>query len=155
MLRKDGRSSNFRPWQSLVLLLLVSCGDAPDPEVELRAWVAAAEEAAEARDRRALLGMVSDAYADARGNDRDQIGNLFRVYMLRQQSIAILTKIDEVNLFGETAAGIVLTVGMAGTGNQVLGLSADAYRFELELDKDGGDWFLIGARWGELGDEPR
>jgi hypothetical protein len=42
---------------------------------------------------------------------------------------------------------------MAGTNDGVLGFSADAYRFELELEKDGDDWQLIAARWGELGDE--
>jgi hypothetical protein len=30
-------------------------------------------------------------------------------------------------------------------------LSADAYRFELELEKQDEGWRLIGARWGEVG----
>ena len=140
------------------LLVLMSCacgGPASDPEVELRAWVTEGEEAAEAKDRRALLDKISENYADARGNNRDDIGNLFRVYMLRQQSVAILTKIDQIELLGDTAANIALTVGMAGTGNRAFGLNADAYRFELELEKQGGSWLLIGARWGEVGSELR
>ena len=141
---------------SLLVLLLCSCGGpASDPEVELRSWVAEGEEAAETKDRGALLDKISENYADARGNNRDDIGNLFRVYMLRQQSIAILTKIDQIELLGDTAANIALTVGMAGTRNRAFGLNADAYRFELELEKQGGDWLLIGARWGEVGSELR
>ncbi len=140
----------------LLALLLCSCGGpTSDPEDELRTWVAEGEEAAETKDRRALLAKISENYADARGNNRDDIGNLFRVYMLRQQSIAILTKVDRIELLGDTAANVALTVGMAGTRNRAFGLNADAYRFELELAKEGGDWLLIGARWGEVGSELR
>jgi len=65
----------------------------------------------------------------------------------------LLTKIEEIRLYGDSAAEIELTVGMAGQNDSVLGFSADAYRFELELEREGGDWLLISARWGELGEE--
>jgi len=42
---------------------------------------------------------------------------------------------------------------MAGQNDAVLGFSADAYRFQLELEREGDDWLLISARWGELGEE--
>ena len=42
---------------------------------------------------------------------------------------------------------------VAGTHDGVMGFSADAYRFEFELEKDSDEWQLIAARWGELGDE--
>jgi hypothetical protein len=42
---------------------------------------------------------------------------------------------------------------MAGRNDGVLGFSADAYKFELELERDGNEWQLISARWGELGKE--
>ena len=76
-----------------------------------------------------------------------------RVYFLRQHSIALLPKINEITLYDDTAASVDLTVGLAGTNDGVLGFSADAYRFELELEKDGDEWELISARWGELGGE--
>ncbi len=137
-------------------VMVFGCGrSVSDPQAELETWVAEAEAAAEAKDRRALLNKIAANYADARGNDRDELGNMFRMLMLRQQSIAILTKIDAIELLDESAANVALTVGMAGTNNRLLGLSADAYRFELELEKDGDDWLLIGARWGELGEELR
>ena len=140
----------------IIGLLLAGCGDtASDPEAELRAWVAAAEAAAEAKDRRALMALIATNYADARGNDRDQLDKTLRVYMLRQQSIAILSKIDSIELQDDSAANVTVTVGMAGTNVRALGLDADAYRFDLELEKDGNDWLLIGAQWGRLGEEPR
>ena len=140
-----------------VLLLLVACGGPPvsAPEQELRTWVAEGVDAASAKERRKLVGMISSAYTDARGNERSDIDNMLRVYFLRQHKIALLSNIEEITVYDDTAARVMLTVGMAGTNDGVLGFSADAYRFVLELEKDGGEWLLIAARWGELGDELR
>ena len=140
----------------VVVLTLSACGGpAAAPEEQLRAWVTAGAVAAKDKNRRELVSMVSESYADARGNGRDDIDNLFRVYFLRQQKIALLTSIDQITVYDDTAAKIEMTVGMAGMNDSVLGLSADAYRFELELEKDTDEWQLISARWGELGEEMR
>jgi hypothetical protein len=139
-----------------VVLLLVACGGPESaPQEELRAWVADGIDAASAKERRRLVGMISSAYTDTRGNERSDIENLLRVYFLRQHKIALLSNIEEITVYDDTAAKVVLTVGMAGTNDGVLGFSADAYRFALELEKDGDEWLLIAARWGELGDELR
>ncbi len=138
----------------VILMTLAACGEPPSaPEEELRAWVAAGVEAAENKERRSLVGMISASYADARGNKRGDIENLLRVYFLRQNKIALLPNVEEITVYGDTAAKLVMTVGMAGTNDGAFGFSADAYRFELELEKDGDDWQLLAARWGELGNE--
>ncbi len=140
----------------LICAVLAGCGGADGgPEEALRAWVNEAEAAAEERDRRGLLALISENYADSRGNDFERVGQMLRVYFLRQQSVALLTTIDEIVLSGDTAATLKLTVGMAGTNNSILGISADAYNFELELQTDDEDWLLIGARWSELGGKLR
>ncbi len=141
---------------ALLACVAQGCGGPPSaPEEELRAWVSAGVEAAENKERRALMGMVAGAYADARGNARDDIDDMLRVYFLRQNRIALLPKIEEITIYDDTAGKIVMTVGMAGTNDGVLGFSADAYRFALELEKNANEWQLISARWGELGDELR
>lgn len=99
--------------------------------------------------------MISPAYADARGNKRAQIGNMLRAYFLRLNKIELITTVNEITIMGETAAEVLLTVGMAGTKDGLLGFSADAYEFSLELEKSRGDWVLLSARWGELGKELR
>jgi len=137
-------------------VIFAACGGAEsDPEAAVRAWVADAEAAAEEKDRRDLLGMISERYADSRGNDHERIGDMLRMFFFRQQSIALLTGIDEISLMGDSAALVQLTVGMAGTNNSALGISADAYQFEFELEVIDDDWMLIGARWGELGENMR
>jgi hypothetical protein len=138
------------------VLLLAACGEPPTaPEEELRAWVEAGVEAAENKQRRALVDMMSSAYTDSRGNERDDVDKLLRAYFFRQDRIALLPRIEDITVYDDTAAKIVMTVGMAGTNDGVLGFSADAYRFAFELEKDAGEWQLISARWGELGDELR
>lgn len=139
-----------------LLLIVAACGDSPGtPEDALREWVAQGEIAAEEKDRSGLLSMISESYGDSRGNDREQIGDLLRIYFFRQNSIALLTSIDSIKVSGETAATVAVTIGMAGTKDSTLGISADAYKFEFELAKLNDDWLLIGARWAELGQDIR
>lgn len=141
---------------ALVCALPIACSETREtPEEAIRTWIANGELAVESKDRRALVELISASYADARGNDRKDIGDMMRFYFLRQQSVAVLTTIDRLTLHGDTAAEVLLTVGLAGTNSATFGLSADAFRFELELEYDGDDWLLIGARWGELGKKLR
>ncbi len=140
---------------SLICAFLTGCGGGPEagPEEAVRAWVDAAETIAEDKDRRGLLAMISENYADSRGNDYVQINSLFRFYFLRQKSVVLFTSIDDIVVMGDTAAKVTLTVGMAGTDSSALGVRADAYKFELELENTDDDWLLIGARWGEIGSD--
>jgi hypothetical protein len=137
-------------------ILVVACGGATGgPEEALRAWVDEMEFAAEDMDRSAMLDKISEGYADARGNSRKDIGDTLLIYFLRQQSVAFVSTIDEIKLSGDTAAEILVTVAMVGTNDGTFGLSADAYKFELELESVDSEWFLIGAKWGELGHDLR
>ena len=140
---------------AIVGALLAGCGGAQGgPEEAVRAWVRHGHEAAEAKDRGALIDMVSPSYADARGNSRADIENMMRFYFLRQNKVALITRIDDLRIIGDSAAELSLQVGMAGTDDRaVLGFDADAYRFEMELEHDGDEWLLIAARWGGLGEE--
>ena len=140
---------------ALVCWALVSAcgGPTTGPEEQLRQWVSQGTEAAEAKERRALVNMISPAYADARGNERDDIERLLRFYFFRMNNVKLLPSIEEIRVFGDSAAEIDLTVAMAGTREGAFGFNADAVRFELELQRDDNDWVLISARWGELGEE--
>lgn len=142
----------------LVLLCstIAACGGpATGAEEQVRDWLRQGQAAAEAKERRALMRMISPAYADARGNSRDDVENLLRIYFLRQQKVGLVTRIEELTVIGGTAAEVSLAVAMAGTNDSAIGFSADAYRFTLELEYDGDDWLLIAARWGQLGSDLR
>lgn len=140
----------------LCVVVLQGCGgEAGTPEEAVKAWVDQGVELAKEKNRRGLVAMISPDYTDARGNDLSAIEDLFRFYFLRADNVKLLTHIEELEVYGDSAAKLVLTVGMAGTNEGVLGFSADAYRFEMELEREKDDWVLIGARWGELGEELR
>jgi len=135
-------------------IFLGACGGpVAEPEEQLRQWVSDGSEAAEGKERRELMSMISPAYADARDNERDDIENMLRLIFFRQSSVKLLTSIEEIRLFGDSAAEIELTVAMAGMSDGAFGFSADAYRFEFELEREDEDWLLISARWAELGEE--
>lgn len=137
-------------------LFLVSCGGpAVGPEQQLRQWIADAEAAAEEKDRRTLLSMISEHYIDARGNDVEEIDRLLRFYFLRQQTVNLATVIDEIAVSGGTAADIRVTIGSMGLDQSAIGFDADAYKFHFELENNGDEWLLMGARWARLGDELR
>lgn len=134
--------------------LLCACSEpSTGPEGEVRSWVERGVAAAEAKKRGTLMDMISPAYADARGNNRARIGDMLRVYFLRMNTIELIISVDEINVMGDSAAEALVTVGMAGKSDNLLGFSADAYQFSLELEKGSGDWSLISARWGQLGKE--
>lgn len=139
----------------IICAWLTSCGSPTAPEEAVRSWVQQGQDAAEEKNRRALVAMISPAYADTRGNSRDEIENMIRWYFLRQNQVALFTRIEELRVVGDSAADLVLAVGMTGTNDSALGLSADAYRFEMELERDGDDWLLIAARWGDIGGDLR
>jgi len=141
---------------ALLMILFSACsGPSETPEDALRKWVADAQAAAEGEDRATLMDMLSENYVDARGNDYEDVDKMLRFYFLRQDSFVLLSKIDEITISGGTAALVKLSVGMAGANDAALGFSADAYRFELELEQHDEDWLLVAARWGALGDQLR
>jgi len=136
----------------LICTLLTACGGpSQGPEQAVREWVAAAQAAAEEKDRRGLLSMISENYADNRGNDYERVDRTLRALFLRQKKIVVVSKIDRIEVNADTAAEVYLTAAIAGSRGS-FDFDADAYRFELELEYDGDRWLLIGARWGELGE---
>jgi len=141
----------------VLVTVLAGCGGPEgSPEAEIRAWIDRGEALFAAEDRRGLVDMVSPAYADARGMSRDDIDDRFRILFLRTDDVKLVTNVEEITVMDGSAANVKLTVAAAGRDEfATLGFSADAYNFELELDRAGGAWRLIGARWGEIGDEPR
>lgn len=121
---------------------------ANDPEADIRELIAAAEEAAEARDVGFFSDVLGESYRDARGNDREEMLRALRGYFIANQRIEIVSRVDEIVIEGEDAARAVVHAGMLGrrSGTALIdGLDADLYRFEIELVNDGGDWQVIGA----------
>lgn len=156
-IRALARPRDWRPlFIAFVCAGLFACGGTTSgPEEQIYAWVDRGQEAAESKARGDLVDMISPTYADARGNSCDDIENLFRFYFLRSKEVALLVSVDDIEVIDDTAAEVMLTVGMGATTDSTLGFNADAYHFALELEHDGDEWLLVSGRWNEFGEALR
>lgn len=132
------------------VMLLSACSGGASTEDEIRAFVDAAVDAAEARDAGDLAGMIDDAYRDEQGHDKKRLGSMLRAYFFRHSKIHLFSKIGEIELLGDNRAQVRLHVAMAGSVIADVGalaaLRAQIYAFELTLVKR-DDWLLQQARW--------
>ncbi len=133
-------------------LVLVACSPPADsPEAEVRALVARAQAAAEARNVRDLRALIAEEYVDAHGHDRKAVENLIRLHVLRNQSVHLLTRVRGVTFPEPDRATVSVAAAMAGRpvarADDLVGLTADLYRFDLELIRDRGEWRVSSAAW--------
>lgn len=151
----DGWTRYWRAgfWIVALALALTACTPEPDsPETEIRAFVARAQTAAENRDLSALRALIAADYTDEQGNDRKAVENLMRLHILRNQSIHLLTRIRSIEFPEPGYALVSVAAAMAGrpiaSADALVGLTADLYRFDLELIRQGrDDWQVQRAAW--------
>jgi hypothetical protein len=123
-----------------------------DPDAELRAFVAEAETAAEARDTGFFREAISASYVDRRGQGRDDVINVIRGVFVTNSTVEVVSRIEAISLAGEEAATVTLQAALVGKaqGASLLDVDGDLYRIELELVRESDSWRVIGADWGPL-----
>jgi hypothetical protein len=130
------------------LLLIVACSR-ESPEAQVREVIDHGEAAAEARDLSTLMDLVSSEYQDDAGRDRGELRHYVHGYLIANQSIRLLTRIDRIEFPYRDLARVDLTVGSLGreaTGDTALDLAADVQQLSLELKLDDGEWKVTRAR---------
>lgn len=133
---------------------LGACGGDDLPETQVRAVIAEAERAAEARDASALFDLIALDYRDGRGNGVEEIRRYVRGYLIAHQSIHMLTRVAEVELPATNLARVRATVGMLGREagpEPSWDLAADIYEFDITLAREDGDWRVTRADWRRAG----
>ena len=131
-----------------VVVLVAACGRGESPEQQVRAVVTTGEAAAEARDLSALMDLVSPGYEDEQGRDRAELRRYVHGYLIANQSIRLLTRIDRVEFPYRDMARVDLTVGSLGreaTADDSLDFAADVQRLSIELQLDEGEWKVTRA----------
>lgn len=145
-------------WARVHLLLCVvalagivaGCGERDSPEAQVRAVIDQMELAAEARDVGDVLELVSDEYRDDYGNGRDDVGRAVRGYFIANQSIHLLTRIEELSFPAEDEARATVLVAMVGrdaAAESAWDLAADVYRFEVAIVREDDEWKITWASW--------
>jgi hypothetical protein len=125
---------------------LAGCAREDSPEAQVRSVIAAAEQAAEARDISEAIRLVAADYEDSRGFDREELRRFVHGYFVLNQSIRLLVRVDEVQFPADELAQARVTLGVLGTRGaeetQDWSLAAEVHEFDVELVKYGGDWLL-------------
>lgn len=149
----------IRPLALLAMLLVGGCGGEPEsPEAQVRAVIARAVAAAEAKDVGTLRAMVSDRYSDANGQDKRAIEAMLRLHFLRNESVHLYTRVQSVTVPQPDRAEASVLVAMAGvpitSEVELPALRADLHRFDIEFMREGDRWRVQRAAWSraELGE---
>lgn len=127
---------------------LAGCGTPDSPETRVRAVIAAAEQAAEARDVSAVMELVSPAYADADGRQAVELSRYLRGYFIANQSLHLLTRIDSLEFPARDVAEVAVTIAMVGReaeAESAWHVAADVHSFRLTLMEEDGDWRVTHA----------
>ena len=137
----------------LLSVAIAACTDDEiSPEDEIKAYIAAAEAAAEARSVGALRELIAEDYRDAEGQTRKDVTGLARFYFLRQQSLHVFTRIDNMEFPNSNTALVGVYAAMGGSSMESVGmldsLRADMVRFDLILERRNGEWLLVEGKWG-------
>ena len=131
-----------------VCVLLAACGTDESPEAQVRAVIGRGEAAAEARDVSGLMTLVAEDYQDDAGRDRRELRQYVHGYLIANQSIRLLTRVDRIDFPYRDMARVDLTLGSLGreaTGES-FDLAADVRKLSIELQLDDGEWKVTRAR---------
>ena len=138
---------------AMCLALLSGCyGAQSTPEEQVRTLFREASAAAEARDASALRNIVAEDYSDEEGRDKRAIDAVIRFYILRHQSIHVLTQVKALSFPEPLKAQAVVLVATAGTpiggAEELERIRADLHRFDVEVVRHGKDgWKVTRATW--------
>ena len=112
------------------------------------------ETAAEARDVGELMEHISEDYRDSNGLGPQEAARYVRGYFIANQSIHLLTRVEDITFPIADEARAKVLVGMVGreaaTTNDSSDwgdLAADIYQFEITFRREDEQWKVSFARW--------
>lgn len=132
------------------ILLAGGCGSPDSPQAQVRRVVDQMEAAAEQRDVGDLMAFVADDFRDAYGQNREELARYLRGYFIANQSIRLLTRIDEVSFPWSDEARARITVAMVGREADAAAawnLAADLHEFDVTLRRQGEAWTVTYVKW--------
>jgi hypothetical protein len=136
----------------VMAVLLPSCrGVRTSPEEQVRTLIRTAAVAAEQKNIGTLRDLLSEQYTDDQGQNKRAIESLLRLQFLRNENIYLYTQVQGVTLPRPDQAQATVLVAMAGTPivsvQDLPGLRADLYRFEIEFTLENKTWRVQRAAW--------
>ena len=132
------------------LAALTACGNSDSPEQQVRAVIDKMETATEARDVGGLAEHISPEYRDSSGMSAEDAARYVRGYFIANQSIYLLTRVEQVEFPLPDEARARVLVGMVGREADAASnwdLAANLYEFKVSLRQEDGDWKVTFAEW--------
>ena len=131
-------------------LALAACSKST-PEAQVRSVIAAAADAAERNDARALRAHIAQNYTDTQGNDKRAVEALVTGYLLSHRSLHVYSRVAHVAFPMPQRAHAEVYVAMAAermvSAEDLPRLRANLYRFDLTFAREGNEWRVVGAAW--------
>jgi hypothetical protein len=127
-----------------------ACGDSQSPAAQVRQTIAAIEAGAEDRDVGAVMEHVSSQFRDGYGRDGKELSQYVRGYFIANQSIHLLSRIEQLEFPTQDEARAKVTVGMVGreaAAANAWNLAAEIYDFDVTLMRENGEWKVTHAKW--------
>lgn len=127
----------------LTLATLAACGDRSSPEQQVRAVIEQMEQAAEDRDVGGLQAHLSEDYRDANGMGAEEAARYARGYFIANQSIHLLTRIEELTFPSDGEARARVLVGMMGrdaAATNQWDLAGELRTFKIALRREDDEW---------------
>ena len=129
-----------------MLPLLLACGLFASDEDQIKATISGMAAAAAAPDLAGVLSPISEDYKDDEGVTKDNLrGFMFRQFQTRGPIISVLSPIavQHEEGSGRASASFEAIIAVGVTLGGPLPDDADAFRFDVELEKQSGDWKIV------------
>lgn len=122
----------------------------PTDQERIQGLLAAAARAAEERKAGEAVAAVSERFA-GEGLDRRGLKQLVAFQILRGEWVSVSIAGTRIEVAGDTArAAVDLVLARSGKGVKLADLlpaGGSVHRLQLRLEREGGDWKVVRARW--------
>lgn len=137
-------SNGFRTALAFTFVALAACARTSDEE-QIRAVIASAEKAAEARDTSDVMAIVAEDFRDGQGLDKQQLQNFLRGYFITHPKIELVVRIGDIHLETASRARVQLELIMVGTVGTAgdSALTGNTESLEVDFRKIDGKWLAV------------
>ncbi len=130
------------------LIALVACSRTPDDQ-RIRADIQAMQRAAEERNPRQFLEHVASDFSGNQGGlDREDLGNLIRMIVLRNEKVGVTLGPIDIDVQGDRATARLIATLTGGQGGLIPERGA-IYSINSGWRRDGKDWICFAATWDQ------
>jgi hypothetical protein len=139
----------------MVFLVLTNGCKKASFEDEIKAIVKDAAIAAEAKDMKKVMGLISKDYKDSEGNDRDAVKGILFYHFMRGGDISVFITSIDAEASADSAVAEARAVLVMGKKireiKDIVPEEAAGYGFTIFFKREDGDWKVRSAEWRNVG----